>query len=98
VPGKINEASQGNAAEPWDFINHSDHDVVLFPLYCDYVYVLVQGKVSLEGYPKEVFSKAETLRNLHLRLPRIAHLMEILQKKTVLRIVLLLRPSPKLEK
>lgn len=56
------------------------HDVDIVPLYCDYVYVLDEGKVTLEGSPNEVFSNAEVLRNLHLRLPRIAHLMEILQK------------------
>lgn len=57
------------------------HDVDIVPLYCDYVYVLDEGKVALEGSPNEVFSKAEMLRSLHLRLPRIAHLMEILRKK-----------------
>lgn len=56
------------------------HDVDIVPLYCDYVYVLDEGKVALEGSPNEVFTNAEVLRNLHLRLPRIAHLMEILQK------------------
>jgi len=56
------------------------HDVDIVPLYCDYVYVLDEGKVALEGSPNEVFAKAEMLRNLHLRLPRIAHLMEILRK------------------
>ena len=56
------------------------HDVDIVPLYCDYVYVFDEGKVTLEGSPNEVFSNAEILRNLHLRLPRIAHLMEILQK------------------
>lgn len=32
-----------------------------------------------EGTPKEVFSKPEVLRKVHLRLPRVAHLMEILE-------------------
>lgn len=59
----------------------STHDIDIVPLYCDYAYVMEQGKVVSEGVPKEVFSNPEVIRNVHLRLPRIAHLMEILQKK-----------------
>jgi len=59
----------------------STHDIDIVPLYCDYAYVMHEGQVILNGTPKEVFSEAEALRNIHLRLPRIAHLMEILQKK-----------------
>lgn len=57
------------------------HDIDIVPLFCDYVYVIDQGELMLEGTPKEVFAEAETLRKIHLRLPRIAHLMEILQKR-----------------
>lgn len=57
------------------------HDIDIVPLYCDYVYVVDSGEVILEGTPQEVFAKAETLRKVHLRLPRVAHLMEILQKE-----------------
>ncbi len=57
----------------------STHDIDIVPLYCDRAYVLDQGKVLMEGTPKEVFSKPEILRKIHLRLPRIAHLMEILE-------------------
>ena len=56
------------------------HDVDIVSLYCDYVYVLDEGRVVLEGNPKEIFSRPELLRKVHLRLPRIAHLAEILQK------------------
>lgn len=59
----------------------STHDIDIVPLYCDYVYVMEGGEVLLEGTPKEVFCRAETLRSVHLRLPRVAHLMEILQKE-----------------
>jgi cobalt/nickel transport system ATP-binding protein len=57
------------------------HDIDIVPLYCDYVYVLHQGSLALEGTPEEVFSQADRLRRINLRLPRVAHLMEILQKK-----------------
>ncbi len=58
----------------------STHDIDIVPLYCDDVYVMEKGELLLQGTPKEVFTEAETLRRIHLRLPRIAHLMEILQK------------------
>lgn len=59
----------------------STHDIDIVPLYCDYTYVMNQGKVLTEGTPKEVFSKPEVLRSIHLRLPRVAHLMEILKDR-----------------
>ncbi len=59
----------------------STHDIDLVPLYCDYVYVMDKGELITEGTPKGIFSKPEVLRKIHLRLPRIAHLMEILMKE-----------------
>lgn len=57
------------------------HDIDIVPLYCDYVYVMDSGGIVLEGTPGEVFAKAEVLRRVGLRLPRIGHLMEILIKE-----------------
>ena len=57
------------------------HDMDIVPLYCDYAYLLCRGKVTAEGTPGQLFSQAELLRENHLRLPRIAHLMEILQEQ-----------------
>ncbi|PHV70398.1 energy-coupling factor ABC transporter ATP-binding protein [Sporanaerobium hydrogeniformans] len=62
------------------------HDIDLVPLYCQYVYVLEKGTIQLEGSPEEVFSKPQELRKVHLRLPRIAHLLEILRNKDKLSI------------
>ncbi|MEN8904344.1 MAG: ATP-binding cassette domain-containing protein [Clostridiales bacterium] len=59
----------------------STHDIDIVPLYCDYVYVMEQGKIMLKGTPKEVFENPKKIRNANLRLPRIGHLMEILKKK-----------------
>jgi cobalt/nickel transport system ATP-binding protein len=56
------------------------HDVDLVPLFATKICILNKGKVILEGTPEEVFSQAETIRSLDLRLPRITHLFEILRK------------------
>ena len=54
------------------------HDMDIVPLYCDRVYLLSEGRMIREGTPEELFAAPEALRENHLRLPRIAHLMEIL--------------------
>lgn len=59
----------------------STHDIDIVPLYCDYAYVMNEGKMLLKGTPKEIFSEKDTIRSIHLRLPRIGHLMEILKDK-----------------
>lgn len=62
------------------------HDMDIIPLYCDSVYLICGGKVIKNGTPAEIFSDADVLRENHLRLPRIAHLMEILYDKDNLNI------------
>ncbi len=62
------------------------HDVDLVPLYADNICILFGGKIILSGTPREVFSQKELVRNAHLRLPRVAHLGEILIKKDNLSI------------
>ena len=57
------------------------HDMDIVPLYCDYAYLLSGGRVILEGAPEALFAQPEELRCHHLRLPRIAHLMEILREQ-----------------
>ena len=59
----------------------STHDVDLVPLYASTVYILSKGKIIKEGSPQTVFEDVETIRAANLRLPRIAHLMEILKKE-----------------
>jgi cobalt/nickel transport system ATP-binding protein len=59
----------------------STHDVDLVPLYASQVYIISDGHIIKEGKPSEVFGDVETIRGANLRLPRIAHLMEILQKE-----------------
>ena len=57
------------------------HDVELVPLFCDRVAIMVEGKVVGEGTPKEIFTNTALLRGAELRLPRVSHLVEILQKR-----------------
>jgi cobalt/nickel transport system ATP-binding protein len=59
----------------------STHDVDLVPIYASKVYIISQGKIIKEGNPQEVFEDVDTIRGANLRLPRIAHLMEILKKE-----------------
>lgn len=59
----------------------STHDVDLVPLYAYNVYIISEGEIIKEGSPTEVFEDVETIRRADLRLPRIAHLMEILKKE-----------------
>ena len=59
----------------------STHDVDLVPVYADRVYVMDKGRILTEGTPREVFSKVDLIRGANLRLPRVAHLVEILNKK-----------------
>lgn len=58
----------------------STHDIDVVPIYSDYIYVLDNGRILTDGTPEEVFADAALLREHNLRLPRIAHLLEILNK------------------
>lgn len=62
------------------------HDIDLIPLYCQDVYVLDKGNVVFHGSVTELCENTCMLRNHNLRLPRIAHLMEILHDKDNLNV------------
>ncbi len=62
------------------------HDVDLVPIYANHIFILNEGKIVLDGSPKEVFSQKQLIRSAHLRLPRVAHLGEILFNKDNLSI------------
>ena len=57
------------------------HDVELVPLFSDRVAIMSKGKIITEGPPGKVFTNTHMIREVELRLPRIGHLIEILQKK-----------------
>jgi cobalt transport protein ATP-binding subunit len=57
------------------------HDVELVPLFCDRVAIMSNGRLIGEKTPQEVFADIDMIRKAELRLPRIAHLAEILKKE-----------------
>ena len=59
----------------------STHDMDSVPLFCDEVHVMKQGAILASGTLSKVFADAELMRSANLRLPRIAHLFEILRKQ-----------------
>lgn len=59
----------------------STHDVDLVPIYANKVFLIKEGEIIKEGSPKEVFYDVDMIREANLRLPRVAHLAEILEKK-----------------
>ncbi len=60
------------------------HDVDIVPLLADRVYLLNKGEIVLGGSTTEVFSNKETIRQIALRLPRVAHLAELLARDGVI--------------
>ncbi|WP_421077454.1 ATP-binding cassette domain-containing protein [Methanothermococcus sp. Ax23] len=59
----------------------STHDVDLVPIYANKVYIMSEGQIIKEGEPKVVFNDSEIIRKANLRLPRVAHLIEILNRE-----------------
>lgn len=57
------------------------HMVDLMPLFVDRIYVLKEGKLSLEGTPERVFSSTQVMEEVDLRLPYITYLVEELKHK-----------------
>lgn len=57
------------------------HEVELVPLFCDRIMVMDKGGVAATGTPQDIFGNPELARQVSLRLPRVAHLAEILQKE-----------------
>lgn len=56
------------------------HDVDSVPLMADTVHVMDRGEIVLSGSTEEVFSKKDLIRAHNLRLPRVAHLAELLER------------------
>ncbi|WP_409201075.1 ATP-binding cassette domain-containing protein [Methanobrevibacter sp. DSM 116169] len=63
----------------------STHDVDMVPIFANKVFVMDKGKIIKKGTPEEVFSDIELIRDSNLRLPKIAHLFEILDKEDKLK-------------
>ncbi len=63
------------------------HDVDAVPLLADRVYVMDKGEIKLSGSVTEVFARKDVIRAHNLRLPRIAHLAELLEREGQCRFV-----------
>ncbi len=57
------------------------HDVELVPLFCDRIIVMHKGRVIAQDTPQNILGNPGLIRQVSLRLPRVAHLAEILQKE-----------------
>lgn len=57
------------------------HNIDIVPLYCTNTCLMQNGKMVFTGSTEELLSNPELLRDNGLRLPRVAHLMEILKEK-----------------
>lgn len=64
----------------------STHDVDVVPLLADRIYLMNGGKIVFSGTTTEVFSQIDIIRQNNLRLPRVAHLAELLMKERKLSI------------
>ncbi|WP_407307105.1 energy-coupling factor ABC transporter ATP-binding protein [Desulfosporosinus sp. SB140] len=62
------------------------HDVDIVPLLADRVYLLSKGEIVSGGTTAEVFKHKEVIRKIDLRLPRVAHLAELLARDGFLNI------------
>jgi cobalt/nickel transport system ATP-binding protein len=62
------------------------HDVDIVPLLADRVYLLSKGEIICGGTTEEVFYQKEILRKIGLRLPRVAHLIELIAHDEALEI------------
>ena len=49
-------------------------------IYADRVFVMDQGKIAMEGTPREIFSKVEELKALRLDVPQVTLLAHELKK------------------
>ena len=63
----------------------STHDVDTVPLLADRVYVIDEGEIRLSGPTAEVFARKDLIRAHNLRLPRVAHLAELLEREGACR-------------
>ena len=52
-------------------------------IYADRVFVMDEGKIAMEGTPREIFSKVEELKRLRLTVPQVTELAYELKKEGV---------------
>jgi cobalt transport protein ATP-binding subunit len=57
------------------------HDIDLVPLFCDSMLIMHGGRALTRGKPSDVLKNTHSIRQASLRLPRVAHLFEILREE-----------------
>ncbi|WP_367344536.1 energy-coupling factor ABC transporter ATP-binding protein [Methanomethylovorans sp.] len=57
----------------------STHDVDMVPLFADRVFLMHHGRIETQGTVKEIFKQPGLLEHVHLRMPRIAGVFELLR-------------------
>jgi cobalt/nickel transport system ATP-binding protein len=57
----------------------STHDVDMVPLFADRVFLMHHGKIEAHGTATEIFKQHGLLEHVHLRIPRIAEVFELLK-------------------
>lgn len=57
----------------------STHDVDMVPLFADRVLLMHHGKIEAQGTASEIFKQPGLLEHVHLRMPRIAGVFELLR-------------------
>lgn len=62
----------------------ASHDTDIVPLMSDRIFLIHSGKILTYGTTEEVFSQKDKIRSIGLRLPRVAHLTEILEHDGVI--------------
>ena len=77
---KIIELLNGINGELGITLVFATHDVDVVPLMADRVYVMDKGGIRLSGSTEEVFARKDMIRAHNLRLPRVAHLAELLER------------------
>ena len=60
-------------------ITHSMEEII----HADRVFVMDQGKIAMQGTPKEVFSRVEELQRLRLDVPQVTLVAYELQKRGI---------------
>lgn len=88
----LDPKSTSNLLELLNKLNHdlgitlvfATHDVDIVPLLANRVVLMDQGGIQFSGTPTEAFREKDLLRRLDLRLPRIAHLAELLMRDGLL--------------
>lgn len=61
----------------------STHNVELVPMFADRIYVMHHGKIEAEGISDKIFTQKKLLEHVHLKMPKIAQMFDLLQSKGI---------------